>query len=88
MHTHSLWIVFALLPLLAPTPSTAVQLKMCSSFQAHLSHFTFSFLSPHMLTLGGLTFFLRCRGEHGHSQILPVTTGGRTASQYMLLFLG
>lgn len=59
LHTciHTLWIVFALLPLLSPTPLTAVQLKMCSSFQVHCSHFTFSFLSPHMQSLRDFSDF-------------------------------
>lgn len=58
-HTYTLTpereSVFVLLPLPTPTPLTAVQLKMCSSFQVHSLRFTLSFLPPHMWSLSGIS---------------------------------
>lgn len=62
LHTHSRYrAVFILLPLPTPTPLTAVQLKMCSSFQVHSLYFTLSFLPPHMWSLCMVSgdFFLK-----------------------------
>lgn len=81
--------VFVLLPLPTPTPLTAVQLKMCSSFQVHSLFRSLSFLliCDHLLAFQEIFFNLelwKWSFLNFHSHLW----GHQRACQYMLLCLG